>query len=313
MPNLLNDQALWSTQNAEFVSADGHWLFPIAGVYSGNLESRITLQDPIPANATLRANLSSTLDAGEFDYPSFTVVVSGETRFTRILLFGEESFLVDLDLADDEGGWIQITMSQPFSYGVEGLVTAVPIADSGEPGEPGEEEPTVEPWWMCSPKADPVECPVRPTGFVPFADYDEDFKFPLSSSRKPAPNPRLTNCIACRPNLIDPDGSVDPDPSDPDPADCIQLTFYGTGGNNEVIQINDVTNLPNWFDPETGFQLELTYDGNTASTSYVPRNDSSGFFDYFSGDVLNGPLEGTGTLEQNENTFCVVWTLNEGI
>lgn len=62
---------------------------------------------------------------------------------------------------------------------------------------------TTLPWWMCPPKETIEPCPIRPTGFVPFDEYDVDFKFPLSSSRVPAKNPISTDCITCRPNLVD--------------------------------------------------------------------------------------------------------------
>lgn len=71
-----------------------------------------------------------------------------------------------------------------------------------------EESESVPPWWMC-PVREPVEpCPVRPTTFTTFAEYDSDFKFPLSSSRVPAENPRPTDCISCRPNVVDSDEST---------------------------------------------------------------------------------------------------------
>jgi hypothetical protein len=41
------------------------------------------------------------------------------------------------------------------------------------------------PWWYCPPKSPPEECPTRPVGFVPFSEYDADFKYPLGSSRSP--------------------------------------------------------------------------------------------------------------------------------
>ncbi len=70
---------------------------------------------------------------------------------------------------------------------------------------------TVLPWWMCPPKEPVPACPVRPTGYVALSDYDKDFKYPLSSSRIPAKNPRPVECVACRPTLI----SVSAPPSGP--------------------------------------------------------------------------------------------------
>lgn len=71
-----------------------------------------------------------------------------------------------------------------------------------------EESESVPPWWMC-PVPAPVEpCPIRTSDFVPFDEYDADFKFPQNSSRVPAKNPRPIDCITCRPNIIDSDESA---------------------------------------------------------------------------------------------------------
>lgn len=65
------------------------------------------------------------------------------------------------------------------------------------------------PWWLCSPKTPKPPCPERPTEFVPFSDYDQDFKYPLASSRVPLKIERPDDCIVCRPNLIDEETPVD--------------------------------------------------------------------------------------------------------
>ena len=53
------------------------------------------------------------------------------------------------------------------------------VDDDQNPGGP-------KPWWLCKPKPPVVPCPVRPTTFVEFKDYDKDFTYPLASSRVPA-------------------------------------------------------------------------------------------------------------------------------
>lgn len=63
----------------------------------------------------------------------------------------------------------------------------------------------VLPWWYCLPKVAPAPCPIRPTTFVPFKDYDPDFKYPLASSRVPRKNPLAPvgeECATCSPELV---------------------------------------------------------------------------------------------------------------
>lgn len=69
------------------------------------------------------------------------------------------------------------------------------------------------PWWYCAPK-EPVVCPVRPTEFVPFSEYDADFKYPLASSRvaKPVPKTAAGECQPCSPTLIECSEESNPEP-----------------------------------------------------------------------------------------------------
>jgi hypothetical protein len=54
-------------------------------------------------------------------------------------------------------------------------------------------EANKQPWWYCPEKEPEVPCPERPTGYVPYDEYDIGFKFPLASSRKRRPLPcRIT-------------------------------------------------------------------------------------------------------------------------
>lgn len=72
--------------------------------------------------------------------------------------------------------------------------------------------PIKPPNWGCKPFVPLEPCPVRPTGFVPFSEYDNNFKYPLASSRKPAP-PKVLVRSVCVPTLIEPG-------PDPEPPDC---------------------------------------------------------------------------------------------
>lgn len=66
------------------------------------------------------------------------------------------------------------------------------------------------PWWYCVPKPAPTPCPTRSTEFVPLAEYDADFKFPVASSRVPSKVAHVDEegCTPCSPDLITP---TDPD------------------------------------------------------------------------------------------------------
>lgn len=113
-----------------------------------------------------------------------------------------------------------------------------------EEDEPPEPEKKL-PWWMCVPLPPKPPCPVRPplTGFVPFDQYDADFKYPLKSSRVRAPLKVNPECIACGPDL---GGGTDPvnPPVDPpvDPPEEVCLSAGSTGG-----QLFMYSDLPSWW------------------------------------------------------------------
>jgi hypothetical protein len=98
----------------------------------------------------------------------------------------------------------EITVLDPESDAT-GTVTFVLTGEGG--GEQDPDAPT--PWWYCIPKeAIPVP-PARSTSFVVFADYDADYKFPLASSRVPAPiktGPFEEGCHGCAPEIISCEG-----------------------------------------------------------------------------------------------------------
>ena len=56
---------------------------------------------------------------------------------------------------------------------------------------------TLRPWWECVPKPPPEPCPERPTGFVTLDQYDQDFTYPLASSRVPVKEDPIEGCSSC--------------------------------------------------------------------------------------------------------------------
>jgi len=61
-------------------------------------------------------------------------------------------------------------------------------------------------WWLCIPEEPVPAPPTRPVGFVPLAEYDLDFKYPLASSRVPAPTntaPMEEGCFGCGPEIVE--------------------------------------------------------------------------------------------------------------
>ena len=97
----------------------------------------------------------------------------------------------------------------------------------------------IRPWWLCVPKDPPEPCPVRPTTFVDFANYDPDFKFPLQSSRKPSRIVRPDGCVVCAPTLIE---QVEPEPPPP-----ICASMVVTPDDPTVFQSGEMVNAPDWF------------------------------------------------------------------
>lgn len=117
-------------------------------------------------------------------------------------------FEYEIDLECDGGELYTISLhrssgGQQRIYSLESVL--IPTADP-TPDPSG----TRRPWWLCVPKAPVEPCPVRPAGFIPFGEYDQDFKYPLASSRVPAKSKRPTDCIACAPSL-------NPEPETPCP------------------------------------------------------------------------------------------------
>ena len=101
-----------------------------------------------------------------------------------------------------EGGQDEITDLNEASD-TEGVVTFI-LTSEGGGGGPSDPEGS-RPWWFCTPAETVPVPPSRAEGFVLFADYDADYKFPLASSRVPAPakvGPLEEGCHGCAPEII---------------------------------------------------------------------------------------------------------------
>lgn len=137
--------------------------------------------------------------------------------------------------------------------------------------------PTVAPWWLCPPK-EPVEpCPVRPTGFVPFDQYDADFKYPLASSRVPSKVVLAEDCISCSPASTT---NIDPPAPEPEPpAECGNILL----NNEALISEEDITEfspsafqwgLTNAIALNTGVETHI-FTWDSGSNSYMKSSDTS--------------------------------------
>lgn len=269
MPNILNNPDYWFGGSTD---ANGNFTLQVHGSYS--TESNKTLEwsgngdppTPYEIKAQVVCNISN-YDAYQWNSLYFYVYsyqLQGLIHLETILEAGSapsNDYTFDLDVTADnisQGIVMGVTDAPnyawgappgPYGYEQIGQIQIIPVADPVEPSEPVE-QPMITakvsvlvtrklPWWMCLPKKPVTPCPVRPTGFVPFSEYDSEFKFPLASSRKPSRIKRDADCIACRPVVGDEPVEPTPDPVDPPvpPEPEIQeitICGYGTEGGPAV-------------------------------------------------------------------------------
>lgn len=190
------------------------------GTFVGQIEGADSLEpnssilwnegDPLSDNdrltGTVNWNISGYADFGEIWFHivnrSASTIVFSRLLFQAEGVTGPGSAVFDIPASL----WMQITTSgseTDYTYPVNsyehmGTWQIVATADVVVPPEP---EPTQLPWWYCTPET-PVVCPVRPTGFVLLADYDNGFKYPLSSSRVASRKAVDGDCTPCTPNLL---------------------------------------------------------------------------------------------------------------
>ena len=159
------------------------------------------------------------------------------------------------------------------------------------------------PWWYCTPKEPVTPCPIRATTFIPFAEYDAEFKYPLKSSRVPSKvlgSDLDEGCPTCSPNLV---GVV---VVEPEPIVCAELAT-SDGGSNSIIYPQDLSSMPAWFIPESNFSIDYASDENLTVYSWV-----GGSYTISSGSVQYGPQSGVGIFTQGSNSICINWHIGSG-
>lgn len=196
--NLLLNNDDW-TKTAVFYEDASHYVGNIYGGYAafptGEMLWAGSTIDPVNDRLTATVNwgLEVPPDGGEV---WFLVLLDGVVVFAEQLIYvsdiTEGSFEIDILAA----GTPSITTSgsptdlypQVNAYDQIGWFDITPTT------EPVEQQ---LPWWYCAPAEAPTPCPVRPTTFVPFDEYDADFKYPLASSRVPSKIPVPEGCVTC--------------------------------------------------------------------------------------------------------------------
>lgn len=148
--------------------------------------------------------------------------------------------------------------------------------------------PTGLPWWYCTPKLPAEPCSERPEGFVPFSEYDADFKFPLASSRVPSKVKRPDDCFTCSPTLIEASVTVcEPEPEGP-------CTTTGVVSPYGYDTIESVMNFPSWF------AWELT------NAFYVRINGITIYeFEYSNGDDAYLTADGSFSFSSDDAVLSV--------
>lgn len=162
------------------------------------------------------------------------------------------------------------------------------------------------PWWACVRPDPPEPCPVRANPaeeFVPFDDYDADFKFPLASSRKPMKIVRPQGCVACGPNLTD---AVDPEP-DPEPGVLTLCGMYSEGPA-------DIFHNPA-FDPEkplyveqNGVSAEYWFDSSANTWRYGSGDNILGWSTPQEILVIQGDREWNAIWHRGAKLECAPWS-----
>lgn len=182
-------------------------------------------------------------------------------------------------------------------YGFEGIIT--PVQEVVPPTR-------VLPWWLCVRPDPPEPCPVRTNPaeeFVPYDDYDADFKFPLASSRKPMKIVRPQGCVACGPNLTD---AVDPEP-DPEPGVLTLCGMYSEGPA-------DIFHNPA-FDPEkplyveqNGMSAEYWFDSSENTWRYGSGDNILGWSTPQEILVIQGDREWNAIWHRGAKLECAPWS-----
>lgn len=278
--NLLADPSLWMEAANTTTSPPISWN-PEEERYE------VLVSDPVSASKTWQLVCNEPAPAGaviSFDYEISAMSRAPGQNATYLRVLNAVDLTNYYAVAIENGSTGTITVSIPegqqvaiilthtengfyFSnfYNFEALVT--PLAVVAPPVN------EALPWWLCKAPPPTEEVPVRPVGFVPFAEYDTEFKFPLKSSRVPGKIKRPEGCVACGPTLIDATPPVDPedptDPENPGGDDCqsflsVQQVTVNEGPAELMSEAN-WQNPPQWF----------TWDSNGRFFIRFPDVDST--------------------------------------
>lgn len=251
-------------------------------------------------------------------YGGMRVIMDGEANrsfeWTEVDFTGRES---EIGPYEDLIGIGMLTRQDPswgYSNVEEGWVMEWQVWVEGEDPEPEPEpEPRKLPWWLCAPPTPKPPCPVRPplTGFVPFSEYDADFKYPLKSSRVPSPIKKDDGCIACGPVLTpDPGPGPNPDPDpDPDPdPECDVFageSAWGTDdyGGMDRLYPSDIVNLPEDLNPSLSYIIYIDFTGEVRQSEYWNASRYTWNWDGERWEYDDGPYPPPMGTRQEGNAF----------
>lgn len=160
----------------------------------------------------------SSLDPNGFIDPYLAIIENGGTVLSSVNLSKFPQGTLEAEVTEGNNYTIMLTSASDSYYSanffsIDGIID--PLGDAPY-------VPKVLPWWLCiatPPSEDPPIVRDDPSiTFVPFAEYDADFRYPLASSRVASKIKNEVGCIVCGPNLIDivePEPEPEPEPETP--------------------------------------------------------------------------------------------------
>ena len=302
--NLFANASLWSDDSSgqsppiTWAAGDSRYeilVTPPEG-QSETLAFWINLNQPAGSEDTIEFNY----EVGEFNPDGSQQVYIKIISQSDGVIYEEEIFSgatshVNVELVEGQNYSINITTSGGMDfhsfYGFSALLVPVMPAPIGR-----------LPWWLCVRPDPPEPCPVRVNPveeFVPFSDYDADFKFPLASSRVPLKLPKPEDCIACRPTLVD-EVAPGPDP-DPEP-ECATLTVTPYSPTQLTDWNGDWTNTPDWFTYGDTYSFLIRFPDTDDDTIYLFQWNGSAYdaIDWSSHDDAQIPFDNYEEVIQGE-------------
>ena len=270
--NLFANASLWSDDSSgqsppiTWAAGDSRYeilVTPPEG-QSETLAFWINLNQPAGPEDTIEFNY----EVGEFNPDGsqqvyIKIISQSDGMIYEEEIFGGATGHVNVELVEGQNYSINITTSGGMDshsfYGFSALLVPVMPAPIGR-----------LPWWLCVRPDPPEPCPVRPTEFVPFDQYDADFKYPLASSRVPLKITKPEGCVVCAPTLVD---AVDPPDPEPEPL-CASITF--NGGSPTILTsdgASDTTNFPSWFEWDMFYSFYLRFTDNPSVVFHFVWNE----------------------------------------